>query len=118
MALTRVAEPERSYIYDNPNPGFNVENWFTLENGEEELFPEDRFSIMDEMGDLKAAPEAWALLEKEVPQITGDPRSGKMPRMSLLRIINRISGQFEEEFVKELNRKLNEISKQKKEEAQ
>lgn len=118
IALTRVAEPERSYIYDNPNPGFNVENWFTLEDGEKELFPEDRFSIMDEMGVLQVAPEAWALLEKEVPQITGDPRSGKMPRMSLLRIINRISGQFEEKFVKELNRKLNEISKPKKEEAQ
>lgn len=33
MTLTRVAEPEKSYLYDNPNPGFNVENWFTLEQG-------------------------------------------------------------------------------------
>lgn len=111
MTLTRVAEPEKSYIYDNPNPGFNVENWFTLEQGEEDLFPADRFSIMDEMGVLSADPEAWALLEAEVPQITGSPRSLAMPRMSLLRIINYMSSQFTEDFVKELNRKLNQIPK-------
>lgn len=111
MILTRVAEPEKSYIYDNPNPGFNVENWFTLEQGEEDLFPADRFSIMDEMGVLSADPDAWALLEAEVPKITGDPRGLSMPRMSLLRIINRMSSQFTEDFVKELNRKLNQIPK-------
>lgn len=111
MTLTRVAEPEKSYIYDNPNPGFNVENWFTLEQGEEDLFPADRFSIMDEMGVLAADPDAWALLEAEVPKITGDPRGLSMPRMSLLRIINRMSSQFTEDFVKELNRKLNQIPK-------
>ena len=118
MTLTRVAEPEKSYLYDNPNPGFNVENWFTLEQGAEDLFPADRFSIMDEMGDLKACPEAWALLEQQVPKITGDPRGHSMPRMSLLRIINRMSSQFTEDFVKELNRKLNAIPKPNKEEAQ
>ena len=111
MTLTRVTEPEKSYIYDNPNPGFNVENWFTLEQGEEDLFPADRFSIMDEMGVLSADPDAWALLEAEVPKITGDPRGLSMPRMSLLRIINRMSSQFTEDFVKELNRKLNQIPK-------
>lgn len=111
MVLTRVAEPEKSYIYDNPNPGFNVENWFTLEQGEEDLFPADRFSIMDEMGVLSADPDAWALLEAEVPQITGSPRSLAMPRMSLLRIINYMSSQFTEDFVKELNHKLNQIPK-------
>ena len=111
MTLTQVAEPEKSYIYDNPNPGFNVENWFTLEQGEENLFPTDRFSIMDEIGELAACPEAWALLEQEVPMITGDPRGLSMPRMSLLRIINRISSQFTEDFVKDLNRKLNTIPK-------
>lgn len=41
-----------------------------------------------------------------------------MPRMSLLRIINRMSSQFTEDFVKELNRKLNAIPKPNKEEAQ
>ena len=111
IQLTRVAEPEKSYIYDNPNPGFNVENWFTLEEGEEQLFPPDRFSIMDEIGVLKACPAAWALLEQEVPKLANDPRSSSMPRMSLLRIINRMSSQFEESFVKELNRKLNAIPK-------
>lgn len=111
IQLTRVSEPEKSYLYDNPNPGFNVENWFTLEEGEEQLFPADRFSIMDEIGVLKACPEAWAILEQEVPKLAADPRSSSMPRMSLLRIINRMSSQFEESFVKELNRKLNAIPK-------
>lgn len=117
MTLTRVAVPEPSYHYDNPNPGFNVDNWFTMEQGEDELFPADRFSLMDEMCDLMASTEAWALLEAEIPRIISDPRSKRMPHMTLLRILNRVSGQFEEEFVKELNRKLNAIPKPGKEAA-
>ena len=35
----RVEEPEASYVYVDPNPGFNVKNWFTLDEGENDLFP-------------------------------------------------------------------------------
>lgn len=111
IVLKRTAQPEQSYVYVDPNPEFNVKNWFTLEQSQDDLFPEGRYSIMDEMGALSENPQVWALLETEVPQITDNPRSRSMPSMTLLRIINRISGQFTEEFVKQLNSKLNAIAK-------
>lgn len=111
IALTRVEQPDQSYVYVDPNPEFNVKNWFTLEQGQQELFPPDRYSIMDEMGTLLANPEVLALLEQEVPQITSNPRNRTMPGISLLRVINRMSSHFSEDFVKELNHKLNAIAK-------
>ena len=111
ITLTRVAEPEKSYIFVDPNPEINVKNWFTMGQSEDDLFPEGRFSIMDDIGDLRANIEAWALLEQETPQITGDERAKKMTTMPLLRIINRMGGVFGEDFVKELNKKLGQISK-------
>lgn len=111
ITLTRVAEPEKSYIFVDPNPEINVKNWFTMGQSEDDLFPEGRFSIMDDIGDLRANAEAWALLERETPQITGDERAKKMTTMPLLRIINRMGGVFSEDFVKELNRKLGQIKK-------
>ncbi len=111
ISLTRVEHPDLSYVYIDPNPGFNVNNWFTLETSQDDLFPIDRYSIMDEMGILQANEQVWQLLEQEVPQIANDPRSRLMPSITLLRVINRISGQFTEEYVKDLNRKLNAIPK-------
>ena len=111
ITLTRVAQPEQSYIYDDPNPGFNVKNWFTLQESKEDLFPADHYSIMDEMGDLMKSPEAWALLEQEVPRITSDPLTRILTYVTLLRKINTKSSQYSEDFVKELNRKLNAIPK-------
>lgn len=111
MVLNRTAEPEQSYEYIDPNPEFNVKNWFTMGQSQDDLFPEGRYSVMDEMGALGENKQVWALLEAEVPQITENARSRSMPSMTLLRIINRISGQFTEEFVKQLNSKLNAIAK-------
>lgn len=111
ITLARVAQPEQSYIYDDPNPGFNVKNWFTLQESKEDLFPADHYSIMDEMGDLMKSPEAWALLEQEVPRITSDPLTRILTYVTLLRKINTKSSQYSEDFVKELNRKLNAIPK-------
>lgn len=112
IALRRVEEAEKSYIYIDPNPGFNVKNWFTLGQGEEDLFPSDRYSIMDDMGTLAANPLAWHVLEESLPRVAGDPRSLIMPQISLLRVINRISGDLDEEDIKRLNRRLNTIEKQ------
>lgn len=109
--FNRVENPDPSYVFVDPNPEINVKNWFTLETSEEDLFPKDRFSIMDTMGDLMASPEAWKILEKAVPRITGHPRATSMPGMTLFRIINRTSGAYEEAFIKELNRKLNTVKK-------
>ena len=66
---------------------------------------------MVERGALEASPATRALLDQEESKLANEPRSSSMPRMSLLRIINRMSSQFEESFVKELNRKLNAIPK-------
>lgn len=109
--FNRVENPDPSYVFVDPNPEINVKNWFTLETSEEDLFPKDRFSIMDTMGDLMASSEAWKILEKAVPRITGHPRATSMPGMTLFRIINRTSGAYEEAFIKELNRKLNAVKK-------
>ena len=111
IVLIRVEQPENSYIYIDPNPGFNVANWFTLGQDQEDLFPVDRYSIMDEMAVLSKNEKVWSLLEHEIPQITRDPRSKMAQTMTLLNIINRISGQFEESYIIDLNRKLNAISK-------
>lgn len=111
MIIRRVAEPEQSYIYIDPNPGFNVKNWFTMELKEEDLFPENRYSIMDTIHTLSSNPEVWEFLNQEIPAITNNPRTMAMPAMTLLRIFNRMSGQFEEDFVKEINNKLNQIPK-------
>lgn len=111
IKIVRVNEPEQKYIYIDPNPGFNVNNWFTMGESKDDLFPDDSFSIMDEIGVLKENGEAWSLLEQEVPQIANNPRSTSMTSMTLLRIINRMSSQFEESFIQDLNRKLNRIKK-------
>lgn len=111
ITLIKTDKPEQSYLYIDPNPGFNVNNWFTMGQSKDDLFPSDSFSVMDEIGTLKNNPMAWQLLEKELPQITNDPRSCSMPSITLLRVINRMSGQFEENFVKELNSRLNQIKK-------
>ena len=111
MTITRVDEPEKSYIYIDPNPGFNVKNWFTPGQSEEDLFPQDSYSIMDRMGVLKENEKVWSLLEKLIPQVVGNPRVQVSTNMTLLRAINFMSGQFQEEYIIELNRKLNAISK-------
>lgn len=111
ITLIGVSQPDESYIYHDPNPEFNVKNWFTMGQSKEDLFPEDYYSIMDEMGTLSANQEVWTLLEQEVPQVTSNPRAKMMPSITLLRVINRMSGQFEEEFIKQLNLKLNQIPK-------
>lgn len=111
ITLTHVTEPEKSYVFVDPNPEINVKNWFTMGQSEDDLFPEGRFSVMDDIGELRANAAAWTLLEQETPQITGDERAKKMTAMPLLRIINRMGGVFSEDFVKELNKKLGQIRK-------
>lgn len=111
MVLTKVPEPEKSYIYIDPNPGFNVKNWFTPGQSEEDLFPQNSYSVMDRMGVLMENTEVWSLLEEMIPQVVGNPRAKSNVSMTLLRAINFMSGQFKEEYIIDLNRKLNAISK-------
>lgn len=49
--FVRKDKKDESYIYVDPNPGLNVENWFTQEKSELDFFPEDCYSIKDRIGD-------------------------------------------------------------------
>lgn len=111
ITLTRVDQPELSYIYIDPNPEIDVKNWFTLQQGEEDLFPEGRFSIMDPIGEILDDPEAYALLEEALPAIAHDERSRKYRSMGLIRAINRMPHKPDEAFLKDLNRRLAQIEK-------
>ena len=111
IILNRVEKPETSYVFIDPNPGIDVANWFTLGQSQDDLFPADRYSIMDEMGDLVKNEQVWALLEREIPQIARDPRTKAIKQMTLLTILNWAKGQFTEDQVKKLNSELNLFSK-------
>ncbi len=112
IIINRRKSPDKSYVYIDPNPDINVANWFTLNEGESEFFPEDRYTIMDSIQTLRSNPQTWALLQREVPMITEDPRSQAMPAISLFRVINFMSNKFTEEFVKDLNSRLKEVKKE------
>lgn len=113
VCWTQVDSPNSEYIYVDPNPGFNVKNWFTLGQREEDLFPTDRYSLMDSLGDLMSEPQAVELIEAYLPQLRGNPMLKKAKRFTLFKILNRSSGSFDEDIIRELNQKLNHIPKQK-----
>lgn len=113
MVLLRTETPEQSYIYVDPNPDINVKDWFTPEEGEEALFPKDSFSLMDALCDIHQSPEAWAILEQEIPNLVA-PEHVKHSSMTLLRTLNRVSGSYSEDFFKELNKMLNGVKKPQK----
>lgn len=115
IVIQHADQPEPSYIYIDPNPEIDVKNWFTMQQSEEDLFPEDRFSIMDPIGEILDNPRAYALLEEALPAIAHDERSRKYRSMGLIRAINRMPQKPEEAFLQELNRKFNEIPKQTQE---
>lgn len=106
ITLKHVTQPEQSYIYIDPNPEIDVKNWFTMQDS-----GENRFSIMDSIGEILDNGEAFALLEAELPAIAHDERSHKYRSMGLIRIINRMPQKPDEDFLKDFNRKLNTIPK-------
>ena len=115
ITIQHVDQPEPSYIYVDPNPEIDVKNWFTMQQSEEDLFPEGRFSIMNPIGEILDNPRAYALLEEALPAIAHDERSRKYRSMGLIRAINRMPQKPDEAFLQELNRKFNEIPKETQE---
>lgn len=111
VSWTRVDTPNTDYAYIDPNPGFNVKNWFTLGQSEEDLFPQDRYSLMDTIGDLMAEPRAVKLIGEYLPQLKDNPMLEKAKAFTLFKIVNRMSGSFDETVVQELNQKLKELPK-------
>lgn len=111
IVLNRVSEPDQSYVYVDPNPEYNVRNWFTAEESEEDLFSPDRYSIMVSMKELMADPNVTVLLEKEAPEIYEECVSAKLAPIPLLRIINSRRTEFSEDYAKDLNKKLRTVKK-------
>ncbi|MGF6990277.1 beta-galactosidase [Lachnospiraceae bacterium PM6-15] len=113
IQITGVTEPEKSYIYVDPNPEYNVKNWFAAEQSEEDLFPEDRYSVMTSMRELMADPNVTALLEKETPELYEECVAAKKAPIGLLFLFNRKRNEYSEDYVKEMNKKLRNIKKPK-----
>lgn len=111
VTWTLVESPNPQDTYIDPNPDYNVKNWFTLNQSEEELFPKDRYSLMDTVGDLLDEPRATALIEEYLPELKESPVFKKEKAFTLFKIVNRKSSVFDEELVRELNEKLKQISK-------
>lgn len=105
----RKNESDESYTYVDPNPGLNVENWFTQEKSELELFPPDCYSIKDRISDLMKSEEAWAVLKDKAPQIV--ERSSPGTPVTLLWIFNKMRAVYTEEKIKEINEMLIKIYK-------
>lgn len=106
----KVAEADRTYVFVDPNPGINVRNWFTKEQGEIDLFPEDRYSILDTIGTLLENPQAWAIVKEMAPAATERAVPGS--EVTLLWVVNKMRARFSEADIKELNQKLIMIEKE------
>ena len=113
ITLEGVSEAEPSYIYVDPNPEYNVKNWFTQEESADKLFDPDCWSVLDPMRELLTDPAVVAMLEKEVPVLAADFEFAKSAPVSLLKIFNLRRTEFTEDFVKEINKKLGTIKKPK-----
>lgn len=109
MILKKGSEPAPEYTYIDPNPGFNVKNWFLTDS--EELDPKRVYSLWDTVGDLQNCEAAWSLLKAELPQLWDDPTFEKRTQYVLFKLINRASSRFDEDAVKQVNEKLMKIQK-------
>lgn len=109
MILWKTGEPVAEYTYVDPNPGFNVKNWFLKDS--EELDTDASYSLWDTVGDLKKNSEAWELLKTTLPRLWEDPTFEKRNQYVLFKLINRTSSKFDETTVKQVNEQLMKIRK-------
>ncbi|GEM_PF-156890 len=105
----RTEEKEESYVFVDPNPGLNVENWFTQEKSELDYFPEGYYSIKDKIGNLMKSEEAWDILREKAPQIV--ERATPDAPITLLWVFNKMRAVFTEEDIMEINNELIKIKK-------
>lgn len=115
MTITKVSEFDKSYAMNGAAP---IQNWFD----EKEINP-DCFSVYDKLGDMEADPKAGAVLGQmmakasasrgEVADSVKDNPALKrmMARMTLISLLKQAGAG--EEQVKQLNRILQGIPKQK-----
>ncbi|TCT15536.1 beta-galactosidase [Natranaerovirga pectinivora] len=107
--FVRKDTKDESYVFVDPNPGLNVENWFTQEKGELDFFPEGYYSIKDKIGDLMESKEAWRVLEEKVPQVV--KRSSPGSPITLMWVFDKMRNHFSEEAILEINSQLIKIPK-------
>lgn len=107
-AFIKVDQPDQSYVFVDPNPEINVKNWFTQEQGEVDLFPENYYSIMDSLQVLMENEEAWAVVKELAPKIAERAIPGAV---TLLWVCNKMKSILMEEEVKEMNNRLIKIRK-------
>lgn len=105
----RTEEKEESYVFVDPNPGLNVENWFTQEKSELDYFPEGYYSIKDKIGNLMKSKEAWDILREKAPQIV--ERATPDAPITLLWVFNKMRAVFTEEDIMDINNELIKIKK-------
>ncbi|WP_165868598.1 glycoside hydrolase family 2 protein [Natranaerovirga hydrolytica] len=107
--FVRKDTKDESYVFVDPNPGINVENWFTQEKGELDYFPEGYYSIKDKMGHLMENKEAWKVLEEKAPQVV--ERSLPGSAVTLMWVFDKMRNRFTEEEILEINSQLTKIPK-------
>ncbi len=105
----RTEEKDQSYVYVDPNPGLNVENWFSQEKSELDFFPEGYYSIKDKIGDLMESEEAWSILIDKAPQIVERATPGAT--VTLLWVFNKMRALFTESEIMAINSELIKIEK-------
>ncbi len=112
MVITKVTEPEQSYIF---NKSSSVVNWFDAD------FDSACFSVSDTLGELKSNPESAAIVERmwnNGAKDRGDVAELVKDNPALIRMMNRVtllslmkqSGASEED-IKQMNRILQGIRK-------
>ena len=122
MTIRRVSAPNPDYR----KAGGDVVNWF---DREDEIAKEGCFSILDSMGDVKAHPQAGAVLagllaplQAKVAEAYGDvaknvqlPESMQrmMDQMSIQDSLKQMGGLVTPEFVHKLNAALNQVKKER-----
>lgn len=107
--FVRKKEREEAYVYEDPNPGVNVENWFVQGKGELDYFPKGCFSIRDKLGDLMENEAAWEILKEKAPKIV--ERTAPGAPVTLLWVFNKMRSHFSEDDIREINSMLTKIKK-------
>ena len=114
MTITKVAEPDESYIFNKAAQ--SVTNWFDAD----EVNPE-YFSIQDTLGELRAHPEAGKVVEQMMAKgasergdvaesVKNNPGLQRMmARMTMISLLKQSGA--DEQSMKQLNRILQGIKK-------
>lgn len=107
--FNRQEKLDETYVFVDENPGINVANWFTQQEGEVDCFPEGYYSILDTIGDLMESEKAWNVIKEAVPKAT--ERATKGAPVTLVWVLNKLRSVYSEEEAKALNQKLIRIRK-------